>query len=131
ECPLLQRLLDHRLLEAGHHHDLGVGPKLADLEEALHAIHHGHAHVHEGDVVVLLAEALDRLAAVRGDLHLVAAHLDQLGQTLREIAIIVDDHHPCTLHEPSSCPASDADAASPVTKGGVCEKPVNIRLARE
>ena len=114
ERAVLDRLGDQLLeAEAGHQHDLGVGLDLAELEEGLDAVHARQLHVHEDDVEIGLAEAREPGLAAEGELGLVAAHRQNVGDAFGVVAVVVDDEHAHGHAAISFCDGCSAAARRP------------------
>ncbi len=84
---------DGRRVELGHR---------ADQARRLQAVHLGHLHVHQHQVIGASAHHVDRDAAVVGHLHLQAHQPQQLGGQLLVDEVVVGDQHArvaMALHE--------------------------------
>ena len=98
-CEHADRAVVHGLLQqilqavGGHHHDLGLGLQLADLEKALDPVHARESHVHEGEVLVVAPELLDGGLSIEGQLDLVAVEPQKNSQAPSEIRVVVDDEY--------------------------------------
>jgi hypothetical protein len=78
---------------AGHHVDLGVRLQFLDFQEAFDAVLARHHDIHESDIVTALAVGRDGGFAGIDGVHLMALHLEQLGQRIGVVGIVVDDEN--------------------------------------
>ncbi len=76
----------------------GGRPQRAHFPEPLDAALSRQLHVQEGEVVVAEAEFFHRALPGKGDIDLVAVQMEGLGQTLGEIAIVVDHEDAQATH---------------------------------
>src|SRR5437764_204212 len=94
-----KRAVAHRLryqlleTESGHHEDARAGSDPPELGEGLHAVHAGQLHVHQDNMEIALTEECDARLAACGQRHGISAHLQNIGDTLRVILVVVDDEN--------------------------------------